>query len=154
MKNLMLLFFALAIAGCTNAQKVSENDLPQAVKTSFQKQFPSAQKVAWGKEENDYEAEFKNNSEETSAVFDAAGTLKETEVEMEVSNLPVSISDYCTKNFPGYKISEAAKITNSSGVVTYEAELSKGKDKFDAVFDAQGGFVKKVVEQEDAEDKD
>jgi hypothetical protein len=151
MKNLMLLIFALAIAGCTNAQKVSETELPQAVKDSFQKQFPSAQKIQWGKEGSDYEAEFKDGSEETSAVFDTEGTLKEIEVEMEVAELPIIINDYCTKNFPGYKIGEAAKITDPSGAVNYEAELSKGKEKFDAIFDAQGGFVKKIVEPNGAD---
>jgi len=149
----MLLIFALAIAGCTNAQKVNDNDLPQAVKTAFQKQFPNAQKVEWGKEDKDFEAEFKLNSVETSAVFDATGTLKETEVELDATKLPATITDYCTKNFAGYKISEAAKSTDPKGVSTYEVELSKGKEKFDALFDANGNFLKKEVEKP-GEDKD
>ena len=153
MKNLMLIIFALGIAGWANAQKVSEADLPQPVKAAMQKQFPNAQKVVWGKEGTDFEAEFMNKGEETSAVFNPVGILKETEVEIKVSALPSAVRDYCTTNYPGYKISEAAKMINPAGDITYEAELSKGKDKFDAVFDAKGAFLKKVVVPT-GEDKD
>ena len=153
MRTLMLMIFTLAIAGFTNAQKPKEGDVPEAVKTAFQKQFPAAQSVKWGKEDNDLEAEFKLNSEETSAVFDASGALKETEVELDAAKLPAAITDYCTKNYPGYKISEAAKATDAKGVTVYETLLSKGKDKFEAIFDDKGGFMKKVVETE-GENKD
>jgi hypothetical protein len=149
----IFLFIAIAMfAGCTNAQKVKEADVPQAVKAKFQSQFPTATGAKWEKENADYEVNFNLGKVETSAVIDANGNLKETEAEIEVSDLPAAINTYITTNYPGYKIGEAAKTTDANNVVTYEAEVSKAKDKFDLIFDASGNFVKKVVEKDEEKD--
>lgn len=42
-----------------------------------------------------------------------------------------------------FKLSEAAKITDAVDKIMYEAEMSKGKEHFDAIFDDKGNFLKK-----------
>ncbi len=125
------------------------DETPAPVKASFAKLYPNITKVKWGKENANYEAEFEVNKVETSCLFDDKGSLLETETAIEVSALPKAASDYVSKNFPGEKIKEAAKIIDSKKVVTYEAEVNAG----DLIFDSNGKFIKKVVEKKDEEDK-
>jgi hypothetical protein len=61
-------------------------------------------------------------------------------VEIKIDELPANAKAYVAKHYAGQKIKEAAKITDSKGVVTYEAEV-KGKD---LIFDNTGKFLKEV----------
>ena len=134
------LCFGLSYA---NAQHVKEAEVPASVKDSFAKKYPGTKVKVWEKEGADFEAEFDLNKVESSAVFSADGTFKELEQEIKTSALPKAVTDYCTKNFAGYKLSEAAKITDANGKVMFEAEMEKDKMVFDAIFDDKGNFVKK-----------
>lgn len=145
----ILTVFILALATGLHAQKVKEAEVPAPVKAAFTKLYPAVKDVDWEKEETYYEAEFELNAIETSVLIDTQGNLKETETEIAVSALPKNITDYIATNFAGYKIKEAAKISDASGTVTYEAEVSKGSDKYDLIFDSNGAFLKKDVEKED-----
>ena len=149
-------FVTLALCfgfGYANAQHLKEADVPDAVKTAFSQKYPSA-KAEWEKEGADYEAEFDLGNVESSVVFDAAGTFKELEQEIKTTELPQGVTDYCTKNFAGYALHEAAKITDASGKVMFEAEMKKGKEHFDALFDEKGNFVKKSAPSSKEEEKD
>lgn len=155
MKTILILTLSVFTFSCSNAQKMNDADVPAAVKNSFSKKFPGAKVEKWEKEGNDYEAEFDWNKTESSAVFDAAGTFKEIESEIKTSELPKNVTEYCQKNYAEYKISEAAKITDANGKVMYEAELSKGKEHFDVIFDQNGNFIKKSgVVSKSEEEKD
>jgi len=140
MKLIWSIIFILVVGSSCLAQKVQENDVPPQVKAAMQKQFPSATKVKWGKEDTHYEAEFSVDKIEHSAVFDAQGSLVETEVEIEIAQLPVSVLAYVKANYARQKIKEAAKITDANGNVTFEAEIKK----MDLIFDSNGNFVKVV----------
>lgn len=139
------------------AQKVKEEMVPKAIVTSFQTNFVGAKAEAWEKEKDgSYEAEFNWNKVESSATFAADGKLMETEQEIKTAELPKSVAAYITKNYAGYKIIEAAKITEGTGKVMFEAEVKKGKETFDLIFDKDGNFVKKITptKEDDEEDDD
>jgi uncharacterized protein YecA (UPF0149 family) len=148
MKTIFTLALALFL-GVANAQSKKET-VPSPVKEKFATMYPNATKVSWEKEGDYYEAEFDNNKVETSVVFDATGKHIETEIEIAVSELPQAARDYVAQNMAGKKIKEAAKITAADGTVTYEAEV----DEADYIFDANGNFVKKIVEAADDKDDD
>lgn len=154
MKTMLMIVASVLTFSCANAQKINEAEVPASVKNGFAKKYPGAKVEKWEKEGADYEAEFDLNKVESSAVFDANGTFKELEQEIKTSALPKAATDYCTKNYVGYKLSEAAKITDSTGKVMYEAEMSKGKEHFDALFDDKGNFVKKSAIEKGEEEKD
>lgn len=137
-----------------NAQEVKEADVPKIVKDAFSKKYAGAKVEEWTKEDADYEAEFKLNKKESSALFSGDGSFKEVEQEIKISELPKGVADYCAKTFAGYKLSEASKITDSTGKVMYEAEMEKGKEHFDAIFDSNGTFMKKTEPTTKEEDKD
>ena len=127
----------ITIPAC--AQKLDASKVPAAVKASFAKQYPGAT-AKWEKEDGKFEAGFDHNGHEMSALFEANGTMTESEMGIKVSELPAAVTQYINTHHKGETIKEAAKITKANGEVNYEAEV-KGKD---LIFDASGKFLKEV----------
>lgn len=121
------------IVGIARAQSI-----PAPAKSAFAKLHPQATAVKWDKEDGGYEASFKENGKSMSVVMDGRGTLKETETDITVSELPASVRDYVAKQMPGKKIKEAAIIVDAAGTKKYEAEVG-GKD---LLFDMTGKPLK------------
>ncbi|MFL9484019.1 PepSY-like domain-containing protein [Chitinophagaceae bacterium LWZ2-11] len=140
MKKIIVLAFAVITIGSAQAQKVDASKVPDVVKTSFAKQFPSVTAVKWEKEKGDFEAGFKSNGKEMSALFTVAGVLKESEVAIKVTELPDAVTNYVKEHYKGKTVKGAAKITTAAGVVKYEAEVN-GKD---VMFDQTGKFLEEV----------
>lgn len=144
-------------ANMLSAQKVKSANVPEAVKNGFAKKYPNVKEVDWEKEDGNYEAGFKTilanmddpkakaKKRETSVTLDESGNILETETEINSGDLPKTIYEYVAKNYPGFELEEATKMTDSREVVTYEVEVEKGKEEFDLIFDASGGFIKKEV---------
>ena len=134
---MMLVMGAIALSA--RCQKLNESQVPSAVKTAFEKKYPSV-KASWDKEDANYEANFKQGGKAMSAVIDKTGTIVETETDIPVTELPKSVQDYMKKNYPGTKVEEAAKIVKANGDVNYEAEVHHK----DVIFDANGKFIKEA----------
>lgn len=140
MKKLAMMIAVGMITSFSFAQKLQDKDVPTEVKTAFQKAYPNAKETKWDKEGDNYEASFDVNKVDNSVLFDAKGNMLESEIEIELSQLPPSITDYVKEHYSGQKIKEGAKITDSKGNVTYEAEI-KGMD---LLFDSNGKFIKEM----------
>jgi hypothetical protein len=140
MKKLTFILIFIMVTGFLMAQKIQSKDVPEAVMTAFQKEFPAAKIAKWDREENNFEASFDNNKLDQSVVFDAQGNILETEVEIGINELPEKAKDYVTLNYPGKKIKEVAKITDAQKTVTYEVEVNG----MDLIFSEQGKFIKEI----------
>jgi hypothetical protein len=149
MRNLIIIITVTLTSLATNAQDLREKDVPDAVKTKFASLYPDV-KAQWEMENGKYEAEFYQNKFETSVLFDAAGTIIQTEREIPVSSLPQAVRDYVKKNLKGQKITEAEEISEADGTVNYEAEVGKS----DYIFDSNGNFIKKETDENETEDDD
>lgn len=130
----LLVAAVFALTAC--AQKMDVSKVPEVVKETFAKQFPGA-KASWMKEGNDLEAEFKHDGHEMSALFDAKGAMKESEIEIKINELPAEVAVYIKAKYPGKSIKEAAKITKANGEINFEAEVN-GKD---LLFDVNGKYL-------------
>lgn len=76
------------------------------------------------------------------------------EVNIPVSQLPQTILDYVTENYPNLTITEAEVEYNRSGdVVGYEIELS---NELELYFDAEGNLIRKDSDDDgnDSDDSD
>ena len=136
----MLMVLAVTSIGYVAcAQKIKAEQVPDAVKTSFAKQYPGLE-VKWEKEAGKYEAGFKKDGNAMSALYEANGTMTESEKDIKVTALPLTVLAYVKANYKDKTIKEAAIITNANGTVTYEAEVG-GKD---VIFDANGRFIKEI----------
>lgn len=140
MRKLAIVIAAGMMTSFSFAQKLQDKDVPAEVKTAFQKAYPNAKEVKWDKEGGNYEASFDVNKIDNSVLFDGKGNLLETEIEIELNQLPSSIADYVKTHYSGQKIKEGAKITDAKGNITYEAEI-KGMD---LLFDSNGKFIKEM----------
>ncbi len=100
--------------------------------------FPGVEVDSWEHEGNFYEATFEFNRHFLSVLFDATGRILFTEEDIDPSLLPEGIKSYIVKNLKGKKVREAAKIIDSSGKITYSADVAGG----DYVFDAAGTLLK------------
>ena len=139
----LTLVAALLLTGTAHAQKMKAAQVPAAAVATFYKTFPTVKAVQWEKEGTDFEAGFDMGKAEMSAVFTAAGILKETETEMAISQLPAPVQKALAANYKPYKITEAAKIvTAATGTTTYEAEVTRGGKHRDVLFNADGTEVK------------
>ena len=150
MKKVFTISALCLTIGFVNAQSVKEADVPSSVKDAFKKKYPTTKVEKWEKENANYEAEFDNNKVETCVVYDAAGKLIETEIELAISELPQAIIDGITKIMPNKKAKETSKITDASGKVSYEAEI----DNVDYIFDDKGNLLKKEEDKEKDDDED
>jgi hypothetical protein len=136
-KTTLLVVAAAAGIYTVSAQTIAAAKVPQAVKSAFMKAFPTVAKVKWEKEKGNYEAGFMHQKQEMSAVFTAAGSMLESETEINTTALPAAVPAYIKEHYKGKTIKEAAKITKTGGEVNYEAEVD-GKD---LIFNSSGKFI-------------
>jgi len=144
MKNVILISIALVLCFTAFGQNVKKENVPAVVTAKFKTLFPKVDTVIWGKEDKNYEAEFKLNTLVISVLFDANGNELQTETVIAVTALPASATKYVKQHYNGALIKEASKIMDAKDVVTYEAEVS-GKD---VIFDSQGNFIKEVEDND------
>lgn len=140
MKKTMLLVAFAMVVSLGFGQKIKSANVPAVVKNAFEKQYPTVKEATWDKEKNQYEASFDLDKVDHSVLMDESGKIIETEIEIELNQLPKGVVDYVKKNYKGASVKEAAKITDANGTVTYEAEI-KGMD---LLFDSNGKFIKEV----------
>ncbi len=139
----LIVFSSLFLFSISYAQKSSNKDIPQVVKDKFSNTFKDAIKVKWNKEKIGYEASFNLGNEKKSATLDESGKILETETSLKINELPKSVLASVKKDYAGYKITEAAKI-DKAGTTTYEAEVTKGKNKMDLIYDEMGNLKEKI----------
>ena len=142
MKKLIL---SCAMMGCIlsgtplMAQKVKNSLVPTVVSSALMKKYPAAAKITWEKEDGNFEANWGGKSgEDMSVQYTPAGAFVEQVVAIKVSDLPPTVAAYVKAHYKGAKITEAGRVTDAKGMLTYEAEV-KHKD---IVFDEKGNFVK------------
>ncbi len=113
--------------------------VPAVVKTALYHKYRDARRVTWEKENGNYEANWGGKSgEDNSVQFTPSGEFIEIVRAIRRNQLPEKIIVYVNKHYKGVKITEAGKVTNAVGKISYEIELN---DK-DVIFDEQGNFIK------------
>ena len=138
-----LIMLALGVStSIAYAQKMKNTEVPALVNTAFQNQYAKVTDVKWEKESENFEASFDLNKTDHSVLYNAQGKVLETEVEIELKQLPAGVLEYVKSNYKGESVEEAAKITDSKGIVTYEIEV----DDKDLIFDSNGKFLKESKE--------
>jgi len=143
-------FFFSLLSGLTNAQKLKEAELPEAVKKSFAEKFKNVMDVKWSKENaTEFEAEFKIGKQEQSANFDQTGKLLVKEYEIKESEVPHAVQATISKEFAGYKIEEVEKAESSDKGNFYEVELKNGKQKYEVQISPEGKVLKKEEVKKD-----
>ncbi|HNW74407.1 MAG: PepSY-like domain-containing protein [Bacteroidales bacterium] len=138
MTKIISMLSILLIAGCSFA-----GNPPAAVKNAFEKKFPGATSVSWGKENaQEWEAEFTLNGKKISANFQVDGTWVETEEPINKEELPKAVLSVIEKQYPGWAIMETDKTETAKNGTIYEADLKNGAKKLSLAFKEDGTTVK------------
>jgi len=138
--SFIAILFAISSATCAQENESSEHiKVPAVVKTALKQKYPEAKNVGWEKENGNYEANWGGKSgEDNSVQFTPSGNFIEIVKAIAVNQLPPNVSTYVKQHYNGAKITEAGKVTDAKGNLSYEAEV-KGRD---VIFDKDGKFVK------------
>lgn len=150
MKKLIFVLFAITFCSNINAQNLTESQVPEAVLNAFNTIYPDADNVEWEAEGAYFEGGIKINDMVTSVLFDANGSVIQTESQISESDLPEGATDYISKNLNNGQIDEAAKITDPSGKISYMAEV-KGSEY---MFDQDGKLLYNLQGDSDSGEKD
>jgi len=144
MKSLLSLacfIFSFATIGCS--QKITEKDLPSAVKKAFTAKFPGATDIKWGKENaKEYEAEFKVNNTNVSANFKTDGSWTETETTIPSSELPAAVTNAVNKKYPGAVYGITEKIEKPGAKILYEVNITANGKKKELELNPDGSIAK------------
>lgn len=141
---LVVLGLGLAITHA-NAQRVRVGEVPLPVQKSLQKNY-GIKDADWDREGANFEANFEEKDKDVSVLFDAAGSVLETEREIARGELPKAVINALRVDYPDFKLEESSKI-EANGVITYETEVEKGEQTFDLIFDAEGKLIKKEAKE-------
>jgi hypothetical protein len=129
MKQLTILSsLLLAMFVFTTQSMAQQVHVTSKAKKAFQKKFPNAQNVNWGKEtSNVFEAEFTMNGKKMSANFDKQGNWKETEMPIPNRKLPHAVKRSYKKNHKMADLKQAFKVAQPDKTV-YELEVKMNEN--------------------------
>jgi hypothetical protein len=143
MKKTIYALLIICLSISVNAKELKPSKIPKELKNTVAMLYPKALKLSWSKEGSKYEAEFINAGVKISLDLDNKGNVLATETAIQKSDLPNGVIEYIEKNFKGFEITETTKIIDSAGLISYEAEVSKGHTVKDLIFDKDGRLIKK-----------
>jgi hypothetical protein len=158
-RTALFLVAGLFLFTTSEAQRLADDKVPQAVKKALTERFPKAQNIQWEMEgENDYEADFSIEGGNHSAGFDATGKWLETETAIKTSELPKEVMKAVETNHAGRQMKEAEQVETPDLGIVYDVELAQGTDIIEVRFDRQGNELgaRKEIEKDDevGDDKD
>jgi len=126
------------------AQDIRQSEVPTAILTKFQKDYPKAYDIEWELDGLNYKVEFELGlvSKDYKVWYDATGKVLRKKEELSVSDLPKSVLTKVNEKYPsseGYRLDDIDKITEGKDIV-YVVEV-KGVRTWKAVFDQNGTFL-------------
>ncbi len=135
-----------SLFSAANAQITQPAGPPEAVTAAFNQAFPNAMDVEWKLRGTQYKVEFETGLFFTDheAWYDATGKLLRHEEEISTSDLPAAVANAIAKEFPGYAIDDAERIT-MDGAATYVVDLElKGQPDWKVAYDDAGKQLQKA----------
>ncbi len=136
-------FFLLCILlGLSCQQAVTSQEVPQAVKDTFEKMYPGENDPDWHLDSHGYyEANFKKKGIKYRADYFKDGRWFETETNIKKKELPKAIRKVIEEKYSWYKIAEIEKVQHHTKGLFYDVEFKrKGKNK-DVEFKEDGTII-------------
>lgn len=147
MKTLLsLAVAALTTSTALHAQQLTTAQLPAPVSAAFNQAFPKAMDVEWKQKGEQYKVEFETGLLFTDheVWYDATGKLLRHEEEISTSDLPAAVTAAIAKEFAGYRVDDAERVT-VDGVATYVVELKmSGQPEWKVGYSADGKQLQKA----------
>jgi hypothetical protein len=145
MKNIILITICLLFVSLAFSQELTPASVPNAVRTNFTKQFPSATMIKYEREQGIYKVSFLNQAKSCVVEYNTSGNLLETEIEVAPTALPKVVSSSASKNFPGYTIVTAVRREAPDKGVCFEMDLKKNDAGYTVRFSDKGEILQKIA---------
>lgn len=136
----LLLTGAVLGAAAQDKEKIDTTQVPSAVKTAFNSNFPNSNDVEWKRKENHYKASFTMNNSKHHVKIDENGRIVSRGMEIPESQLPGPVASAIKRDYPGYKIDKAYTETEN-GSTKYKVSF-EGKEDRKIMYDASGTRLK------------
>lgn len=175
--NLWLVAVMIMFAACSNDNEPKGNgsdtdaNVPQAVNSAFQKQFPAATDVKWTERNNYYVANFSlkgksraasHKGDKNEAWYTAQGKCSLSELELPVSEFETNpeygkvLAAWKGSRYhaEGYEIDDIDVLlrTENAADRIVKIEVEKGDKEYDLYFTMNGKLVREVLD-EDGDDE-
>ncbi|OGX86764.1 hypothetical protein BEN47_12315 [Hymenobacter lapidarius] len=139
MKTLFLLGAALLLAGSSQAQLITPDQVSPLAFVALQQHYPHATKVQWKKTQGLYQASFTQGPAQQSVRFTENGDVEATGAPLTIGALPASVRHTLAAHYPSRKVCQAAKYVNArTEAITYEAATCESNVSRTLVFTADG----------------
>lgn len=119
---------ATSVQPDTSIQPVTPklSDVPDFIKSRFGAIYPGATDVKWTSLDRTYEVAFNFKQTQFKVLFLEDGSVERTKNKAEISSLPEGITNYAS----GRNISEALRVIDGFGTVTWEVKIGSMKYLF------------------------
>jgi hypothetical protein len=149
MKHLIYILL-MGTAFTSYAQKSDQPvNVPAAVTSNFQQQFPKATGVKWKQKDNQYKAEF----EKHDVWYDASGKLVKQKEDIRDADLPAAVKQAVQQQFAGYTIHDVDK-HSAGAAITYKVELKKKPEERKVTFSPDGKVLENVPDKDKKDKKE
>lgn len=129
----------LALAASAQIRKI-----PAAVTESFKSKYASATNVEWKDRLTSYVATFEADGKKHEAYFDDDGSWKQTETEIEETELPAAVKDGFDKSkYTEWSIERVERIDKNDNVTEYRIQIKKGDVRKKNLLFTSDGRLKK-----------
>jgi hypothetical protein len=142
-KTMALLTGLFLISTILFSQTISTGKVPKGTKKAFAKEFSKAVKPEWSLSEGNYKVDFLLNGVKNVVIYDNSGTWQEKDVAVSVPRIPKEIKATMTKEFPGFRTTEAWQVSTPDKVVKYHLGVLKMKEAYDVFLTPTGDILKK-----------
>lgn len=138
MKYFSILLLLISVHMNIIAQQLSENSVPESIKSNFNTMFNHTPAKKWELTNGNYQATYLINGMESSAIFAPDGLFICFENAITANEVPELTRKYIVDNLSGKKIGRLSKNKNITGEVTYH--IQAGEQTY--LFDTNGNFLR------------
>jgi hypothetical protein len=147
-KTISLLIALFLISSVSFSQTISKGKVPKEVKKTFATDYSKAVKPEWSRSDDNYKVEFFVNGIQNSVTYDESGKWLEKKMSISSVKVPKEIKATVSKEFAGFRSSDAEQITKPDNSSQYHLVIKKGKEAYDVYFSAAGEILKKELKTE------
>ena len=119
-------------------KELKDKDVPEAVRSAFDKQFDNTMMVDWRMKDGIYKARFNQGLKKHTAEFSSSGELLSKGEKIGKDDLPTAVSDAVKISYASSNVDEVYRI-EKKGQTFYKVKLDNDKK---IIYDAQGKVIK------------
>ncbi len=156
---LAALFVAFSQLVVCQEKKITQEELPAAVRAAFEKAYPHAQIKGLAREMEKgntyYEIESVDGKIHRDILFTPVGDIYEIEEAIDAATLPQMVKNALQKSFGKHTVTKAEK-TSHGAKLEFSVELKAGKKSFEVSVDPAGKILesKEIKARQGKEGKD